>query len=701
MTFAHPTWLLAGALACAALVWQFRRYGRNQSAALAQFASARLLPGLTSSVSPARRRAKRALFVAGVAFLFAALARPQAGFVWQETHRKGLELLFAIDTSKSMLAQDVKPDRLTRAKLAVTDLVGRLEGDGVGLIAFSGNAFLQCPVTLDYDAFGESLSALDVGIIPRGGTDIAAAIREAGAVFKTRSTSEKILVLITDGEDLGGEGIAAAQAAAGDGVKIFTVGVGGSVGELVPIPTANGGTDFARDASGEFVRSQLDESTLQEIAAAAGGIYQPLGIQGEGLAAIYDEGLAPFTREELSARQNKVPLEQLHWALAAALACFLAEHLIGNRRRKPGASRAALAVPATVALALLALFPQVRAAAPQDAEQAYHQGDFARSQQEYAAAVLEEPDNAQLRFNTGAAAYKAGDFAAAADAFAQTIATGDVPVQQGAYYNLGNTQFRLGQATETENPEETIKTWEDAVKSYDAALEITPNDTAAKTNRALVQRKIDELKKQQEQEQEQEQSGSENKPDDQQGDAQKDQGDESDKGGSEKPQDPEQSDKPDGSDSAEKPKDSEQSENPDGSDSAEKPQDSEQSDKPDGSDPAEKPGDQGEQEKPEHSDEQSEPDKDGAEKPAQPDPVNPGEKPESGDIEPANGTPENEPGEQAGAAPGERREPGQMTVEEAQQLLDALKGEERQVPAISAQGRAGAQPQQTRTLKDW
>src|SRR4029077_17120458 len=139
---------------------------------------------LTASVSPVRRKAKQVLFILGVFCLFVALARPQAGFEFQETHRKGLELLFAVDTSKSMLARDVKPDRLTRAKLAVTDLIAKLNGDGVGLIAFAGSSFLQCPVTLDYDAFRESLDALDVNVIPRGGTDIASAIHEAEAVFK-------------------------------------------------------------------------------------------------------------------------------------------------------------------------------------------------------------------------------------------------------------------------------------------------------------------------------------------------------------------------------------------------------------------------------------------------------------------------------------------------------------------------------------
>src|SRR5262249_35804292 len=171
------------------------------------------------------------------------------GFEFQETHRKGLELLFAVDTSKSMLAQDVKPDRLTRAKLAVTDLITKLNGDGVGLIAFAGSSFLQCPVTLDYDAFRESLDALDVNVIPRGGTDIASAIHEAEAVFKSRTAADKILILITDGEDLGGEAITAAQSAAKNGVKIFTVGVGRRTGALAPVPSTDRGAATAQNAN--------------------------------------------------------------------------------------------------------------------------------------------------------------------------------------------------------------------------------------------------------------------------------------------------------------------------------------------------------------------------------------------------------------------------------------------------------------------
>ena len=688
MQFAQPLWLLAGLAACAFLFWSYRQFQIQQRKTLVRFASMRLVDKLTASVSPARRKAKQVLFILGVFCLFVALARPQAGYEWQETHRKGLELLFAVDTSKSMLAQDVKPDRLTRAKLAVHDLIDKLDGDGVGLLAFAGNAFLQCPVTLDYDAFRESLDALDTKVIPRGGTDIAAAIREAEAVFKTRTAAEKILVLITDGEDLGGESISAAKEAANNGVKIFAVGIGSTTGELVPIPSENGGTDFARDTSGQLVKSHLDEATLKQIVGATGGLYQPLGQQGEGLNEIYKQGLASFTRHDLSSRQAKVPLEQFHWALLAALGCFMAEMLIGTRRKvceaktapvpvkaKPAwAHRPATNAAAALGFALLAATATTRGALPQTAEQAYQHGDFARSQKEYTAAAVKEPTKAELQFNAGSAAYKSGDLTQAATAFQNSLHTDQVPVQQGAYYNLGNTQFRLGQKTEKSNPKETIETWEKAVSSYDAALQIEPDDLQAKHNRDLVKHQIEQLKKQEDQKKQQQQQQQQNQKNDpknqqagQNGQEPKDQKQQDQKNDSKNQQ---------AAQNGQEPKDQKQ---PDQKNDPRNQQAGQNGQEPKNQDQAQNSG------------------------PASTKP----EPPNSTDKKPSRGQPEvadgrrTEPGESASAV-SERREPGEMTKDEAQQLLDALKNDEHKLPAASLRGRAAGQPDdQQSPLKDW
>jgi Ca-activated chloride channel family protein len=612
----------------------------------------------------------------------------------------------------------------------VKDLVAKLNGDGVGLVAFAGNAFLQCPVTLDYDAFRESLDALDTTTIPHGGTDIAAAIRESEAVFKTRTTSEKILVLITDGEDLGGEGIKAAEASAKKGIKIFTVGVGGAKGELVPVPNENGGTDFARDENGQCVKSHLDEETLKKIAESTGGMYQPLGTQGEGLTKIYEEGLASFTREDLNARQAKVPLEKFYWPLLAALLCLVGEMLIGNRRtvRKPKAEPVPAKKkpisglrPATAALALFAGAMNANAASPQSAEQAYQKGDFARAQQEYAETAVKQPASAELHFNAGSAAYKAGDYAQAATGFQQSLNTDQVALQHDAYYNLGNTQYRLGQKTGKEKPQETIKTWEEAVKSYDAALQITANDTEAKHNRDLVQKKLDELKKQEEQkkqdqqkqdqkDQKQDQSQDQkNESKDTQKDSQNQKNDSKDqksdskdaKGGDKEDAQKDSKDQQAGSkDNQSADKDQKNKLQKSKADEQKKPDESkgEQADAK-----KDEPKDQKANAQPQSGDEkknQSQADAKSG-KGEQPKPVDAGMKPSQGDIQAANGEQSQDAQAAAAAAEEQQREPGQMTREEARHLLDALKGDERQVPSISARGRAASQPNDHKKLKDW
>ena len=214
MSFANPLWLLAGAVACLGVVCSWRRYDARQQIALGQFVSAHLRVSLTRSVSSARRLVKRGVLLGAIALLFIALAGPQLGYQWTQVTRRGNDIIFAVDTSRSMLTPDVKPDRLERAKLAIDDFVTHLDGDAVGLIAFAGSAFLQTPLTLDYGAFHESLGALDTNIIPRGGTDITSAIREAQSALRDRPGSDKILVLVTDGEDLEGNALAAAKTAA-------------------------------------------------------------------------------------------------------------------------------------------------------------------------------------------------------------------------------------------------------------------------------------------------------------------------------------------------------------------------------------------------------------------------------------------------------------------------------------------------------
>ena len=259
----HLLWFL---LVIVPLLLAFFWWARRAKTKLvSQFIAARLLSNLTVGVSTGRQKARMILIVAAVALLIIALARPQIGFSWEEAHSRGLDVVVAIDTSKSMLATDVAPNRLRRAQLAALDLKRLARMDRLGLVAFAGSAFLQCPLTLDDEAFRQSVESLDVNIIPQGGTALSEAIAAAKSTFKEGNDNHKVLVLFTDGEDNEGNALEAAKAAGKDGLRIFTIGVGTANGELLRVTDTQGRTEFIKDADGNAVKSRLNEALLRDL----------------------------------------------------------------------------------------------------------------------------------------------------------------------------------------------------------------------------------------------------------------------------------------------------------------------------------------------------------------------------------------------------------------------------------------------------
>ena len=527
MRFVNLYWLLAGLAACIIVAAGFWRSAKKRRAALSLFASGPLLEKLTQSVSPAKRNTKRVLVILAVAAVCLALARPQAGFDWREVKTKGIDILLAVDTSKSMLAADVAPNRLERSKLGILDFVDKIGSDRVGLIAFSGTAFLQCPLTLDHNAFAQALSSLDTSVIPLGGTDLASAIRLSEEVF-TQGAAHKFLVLVTDGEDLEGEALAAAKEAAGKGIVICTVGVGTPAGELLPVPGKNG-VEFVRDQNGQMVKSRLDEDMLVNIAQAAGGIYAPLGRQAEGLEAVYRKKLALAPKKEFSDRLQQVPIDRFEWPLLLAVLLLGLEYVLSDRRKpvKPATvstarrrlfRKAGLAKKAAIVLCLIAPATLAHASC-RSAEKAYRAGDFAKAVAQYKAAAQKSPQDAAIKLNLGAALYKAGRLEEAADALEQSLSTEKLDVQTQAYYNLGNTYYRQGQKTGTTDQQATMAKWQKAVESYEAALKLAPKDADARFNHDFVKKKLQELQKQEQnqdkknQQDKKDQKGQKNKQD--------------------------------------------------------------------------------------------------------------------------------------------------------------------------------------------
>jgi Ca-activated chloride channel family protein len=496
---AQPLWLLAGLGAVPLLLLTFWRFDRLQQRRLRAFSVARNTDSALLVVSRPLLWLRRIVFCLVVVATCAALARPLGSMRMEQTERRGLDILFAIDTSRSMLTPDVKPDRLTRAKLAVEDLLDRLTGDGVGLVAFAGEAFLQAPVTTDYDAFRETLEALDTNTIALGGTDIASAIRLGEATLAMRGDTQKVMVLITDGEDLGGGAILAAQSAARKGMVIYTVGVGTGSGDLIPVPDGAGGTRFVKDPSGNYVRSHLDADTLRRIAAATGGVYVPLGPQGQGVVNLYDQKLKGLAQRQHADRQVAVYAELFQWPLAAAIGLLILEWLlgVGVRRRATAVIPPGAPLAAAMVTGLLLIMAPHAWGSPRTAQAEYQHGDYAQAQRDYALSLKEDPTQARLQYNLGAAAYRARDYATAASAFSNALRTQEIPLQQSAYYNLGNALFRQGERGAATNPQATIRIWQQSIGAYDTALQMRPADADAKFNRDVVQRRLDELQKQQ------------------------------------------------------------------------------------------------------------------------------------------------------------------------------------------------------------
>lgn len=642
MKFALPQllWLLLLVpLLAVFLVWAWRTKERL----IAQFVQSRLLAQLTVGVSKTRQKVRLALLVSAVALAVLALARPQWGFSWEEVSQKGLDIVVAIDTSRSMLAADIPPNRLERAKLAAMDLMKLAKNDRLGLVAFAGSSFLQCPLTLDEEAFRQGVAALDVNIIPQGGTAIAETIQTALSAFKD-GDNHKILVLFTDGEDHEAGVLEAAKAASDKGLRIFTIGVGSAAGELIRVRDEKGKMDFLKDESGNVVKSRLNETLLQQIAGAAGGFYLPLR-GANTMDLLYERGLAPLPKSEFNAKLMQRHHERFYWPLGIAVVLLIVEMFLPERqrvRRPPAADAPPVLQKAATALALL-LTTTLAGASSATALKNYESGKYDAALKEYDRLRQQRPEDARLAFNAGAAAYQAKQFEDATRHFSGATGARDPKLAQSAFYNLGNAYFQLGDtANEAAQKQEA---WESAIGFYDTALKLNSADADAKHNRDFVQRKLEELKKQQDKQQDKENQKQDDKKDDQKKDQQKKDDQKQDKS------DKKQDDKKSEDQKPEKPDGSKQDEN--------KKQESQP--KPD------QPGDQ-------KQPDQKKPDsKQGEQKQ--------GQQGEKGDKDSA----------QAAAL-------GQMTAQQAMQLLDSQRTEERALIFLPTNA---TQKANNRTLKNW
>ncbi len=311
------------------MIWAIARKKRL----LSRFGDLPLLLRTAPYISFARQRTKAILLVVALILAVMAAARLQFGTHLEMLKREGIDLIVALDVSNSMLAQDMKPNRMEKAKQELRSIIDRLQGDRIGLIAFAGQAFVQCPLTLDYGAARLLLTAMDNTSVSVQGTSIGAAIEEAEMAFDQKEKMHRVLVLLTDGEDLAGGAAQAAELARSSGIKIYTVGIGSPDGEPIPMLDRNGNrVGFKKDEEGQVIVSKLDEETLQKISLATGGKYFNASAGEMELDKIFDE-IGKMEKKELEGTLVTKYDDRYQWPLLVALLLVVGEFFVPEKKK--------------------------------------------------------------------------------------------------------------------------------------------------------------------------------------------------------------------------------------------------------------------------------------------------------------------------------------------------------------------------------
>ena len=305
-------------------LWGLRRRKKERNALVAPRLQARFLPRFSAS----RAAARVWLASAAVLLLALALVGPVRGFTLREVQRKGLDLVVCVDTSRSMLVQDLKPDRITRAKREVIGLLDKLKGDRAGLLAFAGDARDVAPLTHDRATLKAFVSTLTPEDNLKGGTDIGGVLEKALALFDGRTGAHEAIVLLTDGEDLEGRGLEVAKKAKSKNIKVYVVGMATAEGGKIP----DGPRGFVRDEDAQEVVSKLDRHSLTAIADATGGAYIGADSSAIPLEELYDKRISKLEGRELFAGKERIPHDRYQWPLALAALCMITEVALRERR---------------------------------------------------------------------------------------------------------------------------------------------------------------------------------------------------------------------------------------------------------------------------------------------------------------------------------------------------------------------------------
>ncbi|MCK4412451.1 MAG: VWA domain-containing protein [Candidatus Eisenbacteria sp.] len=511
MRFAHAEllWLLLLLPVIGLLAWGRLRHGRRQ---LARALSPVMAARLTAHLRPHARTQRLALVLLALACLTLGGARPQRGTQYVTAQRTGGDVIVALDVSESMLAEDLKPNRLQRARHEIAAILDQLKGDRVGLVAFAGAAFVQCPLTLDYAAARMFLDYMGPDLIPEPGTNLAEALRVAVRAFDEESEGYRALVLITDGEDHGGEVEAATRVARAAGVRVFAVGIGSQAGEPIPLRGAEGEIEgYKKDDEARVVLTRLDEAALQRIADETRGFYVRAG-GSLGLHRVV-AAIEAMEKRELQGGIRVLYEERYRYFVWPALLLLIAEFWVPLRRRKHAGPAAARAGVLVISIGLLTALgaagfapamaqtpaaqslgsqsPAGRPGAPvagpaPGAPAVTSAGEAPALGEEEWRALFEEnevyrakhPEDPRPLYNLGNLFHQRGDYPEATAHYEGASPRAADELGSWVQYNLGNTLFQQDKL-------------EEAREAFLTALRADPQSEAAKINLEVTQRMLD------------------------------------------------------------------------------------------------------------------------------------------------------------------------------------------------------------------
>ena len=469
------SWMLNLLLIIPGIVFLLVIENRKKKKALHLFAQPHLLPVLTEIKKKSSIFFKGFFFILSIAFFIVALSGPKWGSHYQDVQRKGVDIIFLLDVSKSMLAQDIKPDRLERAKREINDFIKVAEGDRVGLVVFSGDAFVQCPLTLDYGAISMFVNSINTDTVPIKGTDMGRGLSVCLDAFDYTYATDKVIIMITDGEDNEQKGFSQAVKANDKQVKIFVYGIGEPEGS--PIPVETGG--FKKDDKGNLVLSKLNEDNLIKIANTTDGRYVRAVTGDLDLDRLYFEGIRKKTKaRELQSDKIKVYEERFPLFIAVGLFFLMLEAIVDLNYKNKGKLLG-------VFIFCLMLIPVKRVFAVESGESFYQKGLFKEAEEAFLKEDMENPKDVRKRYNRGCASFKNSNFKGATAAFESVLRrTEKKNIKFNAAFNLASSHYMNGN-------------YKDAASYFEEALKLNPEDEDARHNYELALKTLEASEKNQ------------------------------------------------------------------------------------------------------------------------------------------------------------------------------------------------------------